>query len=102
MLNILDSENFAFDLIDSLPSNIDGVIIAHTDITKRKQAEEKLQEATQYIKQIISSAQEGVIVYDLNLRYQVWNSFMEELTGMTAGEVLGSNPRRLRRRFVGE
>ena len=73
----------------------DGVIVAHTDITKRKQAEEKLQEATQYIKQIISSAQEGVIVYDLNLRYRVWNSFMEELTGMTAGEVLGRHPSEL-------
>ena len=65
------------------------------NITKRKQAEEKLQEATQYIKQIISSAQEGVIVYDLNLRYRVWNSFMEELTGMTASEVLGRHPSEL-------
>lgn len=65
------------------------------DITQRKQIEEALQEANQFSEQVIRSAQEGVIVYDLDLRYRVWNPYMEELSGMTAGEVLGRHPTEL-------
>ncbi len=51
-----------------------------------------LLEAKLLSEQIITSAQEGVVVYDLNLHYQVWNPYMERLTDMTAAEVLGSHP----------
>jgi len=62
------------------------------DITERKQVEEKLLESNQFVQQIINSAQEGVIVYDQDLRYLVWNRFMERLTGITSEEVLGKHP----------
>lgn len=39
--------------------------------------------------QIINSAQEGIIVYDLQLRYQVWNRYMSEISGVPADQVLG-------------
>ena len=65
------------------------------DITDRKRIEQELLEASQFNEQIISSAQEGVIVYDLGLRYRVWNTFMEEMSGMTASEVLGRHPSEL-------
>jgi PAS domain S-box-containing protein/putative nucleotidyltransferase with HDIG domain len=59
------------------------------DITERKAAEEALRESAQFNKQIISSASEGIIVYDHDFRYVAWNRFMEDLTGYTAEEVMG-------------
>src|SRR5216683_2356337 len=38
---------------------------------------------------IMSNAAEGIVVYDRELRCQVWNRFMEDLTGLRAEEVLG-------------
>ena len=52
-------------------------------------AERALRESNQFASEIISSAGEGIIVYDRQLRYVVWNRFMQELTGMAAEEVLG-------------
>ena len=73
-------------------ATLDKVLVSFMDITKRKQAEEDLQEANEFNAQILQSAQVGIIVYDLNLRYIVWNPFMEQLTGMIASEVLGKYP----------
>lgn len=39
--------------------------------------------------EIIDNAGEGIVVYDRELRYVLWNRFMEEMTGMAAEEVLG-------------
>ncbi|HEY0142702.1 MAG TPA: EAL domain-containing protein [Thermoanaerobaculia bacterium] len=39
--------------------------------------------------EIIENAGEGIVVYDRELRYVLWNRFMEEMTGMRAVEVLG-------------
>ena len=75
--------------------NVIGVIESIRDITLLKQAELKLREANEFSEQIIRSAQEGVIVYDLNLRYRVWNPFMEQISGRTQGEVLGRHPSEL-------
>ncbi|HKB81057.1 MAG TPA: EAL domain-containing protein [Thermoanaerobaculia bacterium] len=38
---------------------------------------------------IMSNSAEGFVLYDRELRCQVWNRFMEDLTGLLAGEVLG-------------
>ncbi len=62
------------------------------DITARKQAERALREAYEFNHEIISSAREGIIVYDTNLRYRIWNRFMEEFTDLSAEEVLGAHP----------
>jgi diguanylate cyclase (GGDEF)-like protein/PAS domain S-box-containing protein len=64
------------------------LVIAH-DVTERRQAENALRQSHQFTSQIISSAGEGIIVYDRDLRYVVWNTFMENLTGLRAGDVLG-------------
>jgi PAS domain S-box-containing protein len=48
--------------------------------------------SSQINEQTIRSTQEGVIVYGLDLQYQVWNPFMEQLSGMAAGEVVGKHP----------
>jgi len=62
------------------------------DITDRKRAEEALRESSEFNQQIITNAQEGIIVYDRNLRYRLWNRFMENMTGKPAREVLGKHP----------
>ena len=59
------------------------------DITDRKRVEEALRESEQFNREVIANAQEGVVVYNREFRYQVWNRFMEELTGVPASATLG-------------
>jgi len=63
-----------------------------SDITERKDMEERLREAYRFNEQIIKNTQEGVIVYGSDLRYLIWNTFMEELSGVPASEALGKHP----------
>jgi diguanylate cyclase (GGDEF)-like protein/PAS domain S-box-containing protein len=66
------------------------LVVAH-DVTDRTRSEEALRESQQFNQEIISGAREGIVVYDRSLRYVVWNRFMEELTGLSAGEVFGKD-----------
>jgi PAS domain S-box-containing protein len=66
-----------------------GRVWGFRDITERKRAEDGLRESEQFNREVIANAQEGVTVYDRDFRYQVWNRFMEELTGVPASEALG-------------
>ncbi|MEI6208753.1 MAG: PAS domain S-box protein [Desulfuromonadales bacterium] len=52
-----------------------GVLGVGHDVTERKQAEDKLKEAFAFNQQIIDCAQQGIIVYDLELRYRVLDSY---------------------------
>jgi len=65
------------------------ILALSRDVTAQKLGEDALREATQFNKEIIHGAAEGIIVYDTELRYRVFNPFMERLTGKKAGEVLG-------------
>jgi PAS domain S-box-containing protein len=69
-----------------------GVLGVGRDVTERKQTEDKIKEALSFNQQIIDSAKQGIIVYDLSLRYRVWNPFMEQITGVKAADVLGKTP----------
>jgi PAS domain S-box-containing protein len=68
---------------------------ASIDVTDHKRAEEALRESSQFNQQVIANAREGIIVYDRDLRYLVWNPFMEELSGLRAEKILGKHPRDL-------
>ncbi len=79
----------------SMVKDADGKDIAFltvTDITEQKLAQDAVKESNQFNKQIINSVQEGIIVLDKNLRYIVWNHFLEELTGVLEAEVIGKSP----------
>lgn len=62
------------------------------DITERQRSMEMLQELNQFNAQVIENAQEGIVVYGPDLRYRVWNDYMEKFTGMRAQQVLGRHP----------
>ncbi len=62
------------------------------DISQVYAAEEALREAVRFNEQIILGASEGIIVYGADLRYRVWNPFMERLSGLSASQVLGRQP----------
>ncbi len=51
-----------------------------------------LEETSVFNQQIVESVQEGIIVYGLDLRYQLWNPYMERLSGLKAAEVIGRHP----------
>jgi PAS domain S-box-containing protein len=57
----------------------------------RRDAEAALKESDQFRREIIHNSKEGIVVYDRNFNYLVWNPFMESLTGFTASETLGKN-----------
>jgi PAS domain S-box-containing protein len=59
------------------------------DVTQHKKNETALCEAVQFNREIIEGAAEGIIVYDSELRYQLFNPYMERLTGKFSQEVLG-------------
>jgi formate hydrogenlyase transcriptional activator len=59
------------------------------DITQHKKNEMALREALQINREIISGAAEGIVLYDSELRYQLFNPFMERLTGMRSEQVIG-------------
>ena len=46
-------------------------------------------EAERFARDIIDNAGEGIVVYDRELRYVLWNDFMRELTGLEAVDVIG-------------
>ena len=71
------------------PSSIAGIV---QDITERKHVEDEVREISQFNQQIIAGANEGIIVYNSDLKYLVWNPFMEKLTGIPANEVIGRHP----------
>jgi diguanylate cyclase (GGDEF)-like protein/PAS domain S-box-containing protein len=68
---------------------ITGMVGVGTDVTEQHRAEEALRQSNQFNDEIISSASVGIVVYDLGLRYVVFNPFMEALSGRAAATVLG-------------
>lgn len=67
------------------------VLVTIRDISARKKAEMSLLSLNQFNREIVSSAKNGIVVYDLRLNYVVWNRFMEEWTGLPAQSVIGRN-----------
>jgi len=56
---------------------------------KAVRAERALRESNLFASEIIENAGEGIVVYDRDLRYKVFNRFMQELTGLRPEDVIG-------------
>lgn len=69
------------------------LIITLSDVTERMNARQALERSNEFNRQILMSAQEGIIVHGLDLRYQLWNPYMERMSGLKAKDVIGKHPR---------
>ncbi|MRR33786.1 PAS domain S-box protein [bacterium] len=81
-------DRFTTDQVARLEDLVAYVAIA---LAKLK-ADDALMESSQFSQQIISNAEVGVIVCGPDLRYQVWNPYMEMLTGLASADILGRHP----------
>ena len=57
----------------------------------REAAAGRLRAADELRRQILASAQEGIIVFDTDARYVLWNPFMQRLYGLSEADVLGKH-----------
>jgi two-component system cell cycle sensor histidine kinase/response regulator CckA len=82
-VHMASSEVFAFValLLVALYIIVRQVMSSRADIA--------LRETHRFASEIVHNAGEGIVVYDRELRYAVWNRFMEEMTGMHAEDVIG-------------
>ncbi|PKL59900.1 MAG: hypothetical protein CVV33_05460, partial [Methanomicrobiales archaeon HGW-Methanomicrobiales-4] len=72
------------------------------DISPLKEVEGKLRARNRFIHDILSCVNEGIIVYDHELRYRIWNRYMEDLTGLTATEIIGRDSNELIKNLKGD
>jgi len=78
-------------LLRDREGNIAGIQGIFWDVTERCRKDEELRALARFNEEVISGAGEGIIVYDRELRYRVWNPFMEKLTGLSAASVLNKH-----------
>jgi diguanylate cyclase (GGDEF)-like protein/PAS domain S-box-containing protein len=65
------------------------LLSSYRDVTHARQVEAALREATQFSQEILASAAEGMVVFDRELRFLLFNQAMEALTGLDERQVLG-------------
>jgi two-component system, cell cycle sensor histidine kinase and response regulator CckA len=61
------------------------------DVTEARRAEAAIRERTAFAETIIDSAGEGLMVFDRDLRFVVWNPVMARLSGLPPEMVIGRN-----------
>ena len=72
------------------------------DITKRKQAEEELRESRQQLSDIIDFLPDATFVIDNEGKVIAWNRAIEEMTGISAADMLGKGNYEYTLPFYGE
>lgn len=68
-----------------------GILLALT-VENHQRAERAAKLLSEFNRQILESLHEGVIVYDEQGRFKLWNRFMQTLTGVGEADCLGQNP----------
>jgi PAS domain S-box-containing protein len=61
------------------------------DITERKRMEEKISSEKEFTEMLINCSVDGILAYDRDCRYTVWNNGMENISGMRKEECLGKS-----------
>ncbi len=65
-------------LIRQRPTFDGGMIVAHTDITERKRAEQSIEDQRAQLQDIISNLQQGVLLFGKDRRLVAWNEKLQE------------------------
>ena len=68
-----------------------GAVVVFRNVTEHKRATEALRASENFSETILASVNEGIIVYDRELRYRAWNKVMEEFTGLPSEQIIGSS-----------
>jgi PAS domain S-box-containing protein len=76
------------DLNDALQKQIVERERISLDLAER---EAQQAESSRFYEQLIQSAGEGIVVYDAQARYLLWNRRMEALTGVRANQISGTS-----------
>jgi len=71
---------------DGLPATVTGVVV---DITSAKEAEVAIRESRQLFSDIINFLPDATLVIDLNGRVLAWNHAIEQLSGISARDMVG-------------
>lgn len=58
---------------------------------QRRISENQKEESQEILKNVMADAKEGIIGCDRDLRFTLWNRFMEDLTGLRAADVMGKD-----------
>lgn len=85
---VLKDSNF----LEMIPIVISKVIEVIKSEKLLQRTELELKESHIFNKQIIEGAQEGIVVFDRDMRYKVFNPYMERMTGVPATKVIGKRP----------
>ena len=85
---ILDRGKVIQWLDDGRPLRVIGT---HTDVSERKQRNEALREANEFLNNLIDHANAPIIVWDPEYRITRFNRAFEKLTGRTSREVIGQS-----------
>ena len=72
-----------------LEGNVVGYEGLNVDLTQRKLMEKELQEAYDFMNQIIQSSPNSIMATDLTGNIMIWNRAAEETLGYSANEVIG-------------
>ncbi len=59
------------------------------DITRRRQIEEEVLRQKEFSQNLINSSVDGLLAFDLECRYTLWNPAMERISGHSREEVMG-------------
>lgn len=76
------------NFLELIPLVINKVSKEIQNEKKIQKTENELLELSQFNNQIVSNVHEGIVVFDMNMNYKVWNPFMENLFGISASEIL--------------
>lgn len=82
--------SFGGIVLDDLGQTV-RIFCACQDVTDRRRQEEALRRERLFSERLIDSSVDGILAFDRNFSYTLWNPGMERLTGLARNDVLARN-----------